>query len=72
MPVMDGLKATVHIRNSEKSDGKNIPILAMTANAFEEDRKSSREAGMTDYLTKPVNPALLIRTLKKLLEDASN
>lgn len=72
MPVMDGLKATVHIRNSEKSDGKNIPILAMTANAFEEDRKSSREAGMTDYLTKPVNPALLIRTLKKLLADASN
>ena len=63
MPVMDGLEATRIIRASEHPDGKNIPIVAMTANAFDEDVQKSKDAGMTGHLTKPVDPDLLIQTL---------
>jgi len=57
MPVMDGLKATRMIRNMP--EGKDIPILAMTAYAFEEDRKRTAEAGMSGFIAKPVNPEKL-------------
>ncbi|MDE6052921.1 MAG: response regulator [Lachnospiraceae bacterium] len=53
MPVLDGVTATKQIRAMERSDAKTIPILALTANDFEEDVKRTREAGMNDHLTKP-------------------
>lgn len=55
MPVMDGLTATKAIRSLERSDAKTIPILAMTANAFEEDGRKCLEAGMNLHLTKPLD-----------------
>lgn len=63
MPVMDGLKATEIIRNSTHEDAKKIPIIAMSANAFEEDRAKSIAAGMDEHLTKPIEPTLLYRVL---------
>ena len=55
MPIMDGLMATKTIRAMERLDAKTIPIIAMTANAFEEDEKKCLEAGMNGYLSKPLN-----------------
>ena len=55
MPVMDGLEATRAIRNGENPLGRTIPILAMTANAFAEDVEKSKEAGMDEHLSKPVD-----------------
>lgn len=63
MPVMDGLTATERIRSLEGSCAKRIPIIAMTANAFEDDLKKSREAGMNAHLAKPVDSDKLYRTL---------
>ena len=63
MPKKDGIRATKEIRNLSRKDAGTIPIIAMTANAFEEDRKLSREAGMTAFLTKPVEPQRLYATL---------
>ena len=65
MPVMDGLEATRHIRNGENPLGRTIPILAMTANAFLEDMQKSREAGMDEHLSKPVDIAALEQTVKR-------
>ena len=66
MPVMDGYMATKKIRNLEDSDLANIPIIALSANAFEEDRKASADAGMTGHLAKPVNVSELLKMLCKL------
>ena len=55
MPVMDGLTATKLIRRSEKSDAQTVPIIAMTANAFDEDMKKSVECGMNGHLSKPID-----------------
>ena len=65
MPVMDGLEATRRIRSSENPLGKTIPILAMTANAFLEDMQKSKEAGMDEHLSKPVDIAALEQTVKR-------
>ena len=65
MPVMDGLEATRRIRSSENPLGKTIPILAMTANAFLEDMQKSREAGMDEHLSKPVDISALEQTVKR-------
>ena len=65
MPVMDGLEATRRIRSGENPLGRIIPILAMTANAFLEDMQKSREAGMDEHLSKPVDIAALEQTLKR-------
>ena len=65
MPVMDGLEATRRIRSGENPLGKTIPILAMTANAFLEDMQKSREAGMDEHLSKPVDIAALEQTVKR-------
>ena len=55
MPVMNGLEATKKIRSLEQADAADIPIIAMTANAFQEDRDAARDAGMNAHLSKPVN-----------------
>ena len=65
MPVMDGLEATRRIRSGENPLGRVIPILAMTANAFLEDMQKSREAGMDEHLSKPVDIAALEQTVKR-------
>ena len=65
MPVMDGLEATRRIRSGENPLGHTIPILAMTANAFLEDMQKSKEAGMDEHLSKPVDIAALEQTVKR-------
>ena len=67
MPVMDGLEATKAIRGLEREDARKIPIIAMTANAFEEDRKACLDAGMDEHIGKPIDIPLLKRTITKLL-----
>lgn len=65
MPVMDGYEATKRIRALPNKDLANVPIIAMTANAFEEDRKAALAAGMNAHLAKPVDPDLLCRTMSQ-------
>ena len=65
MPVMDGLEATRRIRSGENPLGRTIPILAMTANAFLEDMQKSRDAGMDEHLSKPVDINALEQTVKR-------
>ena len=67
MPVMDGLEACMRIRAMDRGDGASVPILAMTANAFEEDKKKAFAAGMTGYLVKPLDIRLLVEELKRCL-----
>ena len=67
MPVMDGLEAAVRIRSSGHPDSASIPIVAMTANAFEEDRRKSMDAGMNAHLGKPIEAEKLYTLLEKLL-----
>ena len=69
MPYMDGYKATSEIRHLTYKKLKNIPIVAMTANAFEEDKQRAIACGMNDHLTKPINNNELIRTLLKYTKD---
>ena len=63
MPLMDGLAAAVNIRHLSNGDAKTIPIIAMTANAFDDDIEKSKAAGMNAHLTKPVEPERLYQTL---------
>jgi signal transduction histidine kinase/ligand-binding sensor domain-containing protein/DNA-binding response OmpR family regulator len=73
MPEMDGLAATQAIRSQEQaSSGRHLPIIAMTAYAMEGDRERCLEAGMDDYLAKPIHPAELFRTIYKALERIQN
>ena len=65
MPMMDGHEATREIRALDRPDAAAIPIFAMTANAFPEDRQKALEAGMTDHMTKPLEPAVLFRMLSR-------
>ena len=67
MPEMTGLEATAAIRAMEREDSKTIPIIALTANAFEEDVKRSMQAGLNAHLSKPVEPDILFATLEKLI-----
>jgi PAS domain S-box-containing protein len=67
MPVMDGLTATVKIRNLNKPEMKELPILAMTAKAMSEDYNKSIEAGMNDHISKPISPATLYSKLSEWL-----
>ena len=67
MPLMDGLQATVNIRNCDKPDAKTIPIIAMTANAFDEDVEKSRAAGMNAHLSKPIEPDYMYAILDRLV-----
>ncbi len=67
MPIMDGFKATQKIRDIEKSYNTRIPIIAVTANAFPEDRERCLQAGMDDYISKPFQPEELISKIRNLL-----
>lgn len=67
MPVMDGLEATREIRKLNRPDARTIPIVAMTANAFEEEQKKSIASGMNEHLTKPLSMEKLEKTLRKYL-----
>ena len=69
MPEMDGLEATRKIRSMDRSDAKSIPIIALTANAFDEDVQRSMQAGLNAHLSKPVEPDVLFETLEGLLHD---
>ena len=66
MPVMDGLEATRGIRALDREDAKAVPIIAMTANAFDDDVQRSLQAGMSAHLSKPVEPERLYETLRRL------
>ena len=67
MPVMDGLSATKAIRAIDRADARTIPIIAMTANAFDEDVQRSLQVGMNAHLSKPVEPDRLYQTLEELI-----
>ncbi|MDD3403689.1 MAG: transporter substrate-binding domain-containing protein [Hespellia sp.] len=67
MPVMDGIAATKAIRELDHADAKNVPIIAMTANAFDEDVEKSLNAGMDAHLAKPIEPDRLFQTICDLI-----
>ncbi len=72
MPVMDGLEATAAIRALDRPDASTVPIIALTANAFDEDVKQSMQVGMNAHLTKPVESDHLFQTLGELIYEAEN
>ena len=67
MPVMNGYEATKMIRSLDRDDAKKIPIIAMTANAFTEDRIRAKAAGMDELVAKPVDVELLVKVIHKLV-----
>ncbi len=69
MPEMDGLTATRTIRAKDRADAADIPIIALTANAFDEDVQQSLQAGLNAHLSKPIEPDILFETLEKLIKD---
>jgi CheY-like chemotaxis protein len=69
MPKMDGLEATKAIRSLDRGDSKTIPIIALTANAFNEDVERSLQAGLDAHLSKPVDPEALFDTLSRLIKS---
>lgn len=71
MPVMDGLETTKAIRSLDRPDAGTIPIIAMTANAFDEDVQRSLQVGMNAHLSKPVEPEKLYQTLEDLIREAN-
>ena len=71
MPVMDGLTATKTIRSLKHPDAETIPIIAMTANAFEEDRKKALAKGMNGHIAKPVDAEKVEKTICSVLGSQS-
>ena len=69
MPRMNGLEAASAIRALNRKDAKKVVIVAMSANAFEEDIQKSMEAGMNDHLAKPVEPELMYGVLAKKIKE---
>ena len=67
MPEMDGLEATRTIRSLDRKDAESIPIIALTANAFDEDVQRSMQAGLNAHLSKPVDPEILYQTLENMI-----
>jgi CheY-like chemotaxis protein len=65
---MDGLEATRKIRAMDRADAKEIPVIALTANAFDEDVQRSLQAGLNAHLTKPIQPEVLFETLESLVK----
>jgi two-component system sensor histidine kinase/response regulator len=72
MPEMNGFEATTLIRQLEEKTGMHIPIIAMTAHAMKGDREKCLQAGMTDYISKPIQPDMLLKTIETQLELAGN
>ena len=68
MPVMNGYEAAKRIRSLDRADAGVIPIIAMTANAFTEDRMRAKEAGMDEHIAKPVDAKLLVKVIHKLMD----
>ena len=68
MPVMNGYEAAKMLRSLDREDAKTIPIIAMTANAFMEDRLKAKEAGMNEHIVKPLDVELLIKVIHKLVK----
>ena len=71
MPKMDGYMITREIRTLKNNKKANIPIVAMTENAFEEDRKKAFDAGMNAHIAKPIDVNILMRTLDKVFKQNS-
>ena len=69
MPLMNGIEAAKAIRATERNDARTIPIIAMTANAYEEDIKETAAAGMNAHLSKPIIPEQMYETLAKAFEN---
>lgn len=69
MPVMGGIESASLLRKIERDDAKEIPIVALTANAFQEDIQKCLDAGMNTHLSKPINPVLLIQTISDLIRE---
>ena len=67
MPVMNGIEATKEIRRMKRADAKTVPIIAMTADAYDVDRKRSKEAGINIHLSKPIDVEELYHVLYRLL-----
>jgi len=63
MPVLDGLSATRMIRALPRKDAKSVPIIVMTASSFDEDRRNAKDAGMNDFISKPVKGDDLIQMI---------
>ena len=72
MPVMDGLEATRAIRSLARSDAETVPIIAMSANAFDDDVNKSIQAGMNAHLAKPIIPQMMYETIERFLRDKAN
>ena len=70
MPVLDGLGAAAAIRAPDRPDAAAVPIIALTANAFDEDVQRSLQAGMNAHLSKPIEPERLYATMAKLIKPA--
>lgn len=70
MPVMDGLTAARKIRELQRADAKSVPIIAMTANAYDEDKKECQQAGMNGHIVKPIDPNTMYRTIAEVLEKS--
>ena len=68
MPVMNGYEAAKMIRSLDREDAKVIPIIAMTANAFTEDKMRAKEAGMDEHIAKPVDRKLLVKVINELVK----
>lgn len=68
MPNLNGYEATTKIRSLDRIDAKNVPIVAMTANAFEEDKQKALNIGMNEYIAKPIEKNILLEKIEKLLE----
>lgn len=71
MPIMDGIEATKAIRSLDHADAKRIPIIAMTANAYDEDVRTTLEAGMNAHVAKPIEPERLYGVLSVLIRDSN-
>lgn len=69
MPIMNGYEATKQIRAMDNSKLANIPIIAMTANAFDEDKKAALDAGMNGHIAKPIDVPKLMELLQEILSE---
>ena len=72
MPVMNGIDATRALRAMDRADAKTLQIIAMTADAFDEERKNTLDAGMNYHLSKPINPQILYQVPGEHVKQKSN